>query len=115
MRRAVLAGFVVLGASLAHAQPPPPPNIPVPDPAQLPPAKPGEDMVLAEQIAASLVARAQELFDAKVYIDAKQLAVEALVRSPRGQAAAQAQFLIKAINTALGITDAPAKPPEKVD
>ena len=58
----------------------------MPDPNQLPPPKPGEDTVLAEQIAASLVARAQELFDAKVFIDAKQLAVEALVRSPRGRA-----------------------------
>ena len=35
------------------------------------------DPVLDEQIAEQLVERAQELLDAKVYVDAKQLAVEA--------------------------------------
>jgi len=71
--------------------------------------------VLAEQVAGALVQRAQELFDAKVYIDAKQLAVEALVKSPKGPAADQARFLIKAINQQLGIVDEDKKPDDKVD
>jgi len=61
--------------------------------------------VLAEQVARSLVQRAQELFDARVFVDAKQLAVEALVKSPKGAAADQARFLIKSINQQLGITE----------
>jgi hypothetical protein len=72
-----------------------------------------DDPVLAEQIALSLVHRAQELYDARVFVDAKQLAVEALVRSPKGQAAEQARFLIKKINEELGISDAPSKPEAK--
>ncbi len=101
-------------------RPPPPRSIPVPDPAQLPASRPGEDPVLAEQIARQLVGRAQELFDARVYVDAKQLAVEALVRSPRGDAADQARALIKAINQQLGISDEPVPvvapvPPVEVD
>lgn len=78
-------------AATAHAQPAAPPG-------------PNDEAVLAEQVAAALVARAQELFDAKFYADAKQLALEALMRSPRGTSATQAQYLIKATNTALGIT-----------
>lgn len=61
--------------------------------------------MLAEQVAASLVQRAQELYDARVFVDAKQLAVEALVKSPKGPAAEQARFLIKSINQQLGITE----------
>lgn len=98
MRRALLACSVVIGASWAHAQP-------------APGSPPSDEAVLAEQIAQSLVARAQELFDAKFYADAKQLATEALMRSPRGTAAAQAQYLIKAVNTAMGLQE--EKPPEK--
>ncbi|MDQ3334292.1 MAG: glycine zipper domain-containing protein [Myxococcota bacterium] len=95
MRRALLASLL-LGATTAYAQQPPPPS---------------DEAVLAEQIAASLVMRAQELYDAKFYADAKQLATEALVRSPRGTAASQAQYLLKAINTALGVPE--EKPIEK--
>jgi len=69
-----------------------------------------DDPVLAEQIALALVHRAQELYDARVFVDAKQLAVEALVRSPKGTAAEQARFLIKQINAQLGISDAPDQP-----
>jgi len=87
------------------------PTAPVPPP---PPPKPAEDPVLAEQVAHSLVQRAQELYDARVFIDAKQLAVEALVKSPKGAAAEQARFLIKAINQQLGITEE-AKPSDPVD
>jgi hypothetical protein len=78
-----------------------------------------DDPVLAEQIALSLVHRAQELYDARVFVDAKQLAVEALVRSPQGPAAEQARFLVKKINEQLGISDAPppapARPESKPD
>ncbi len=67
---------------------------------------PSHDVVLGEQVADSLVLRAQELYDARVFVDAKQLAVEALVASPKGQAAEHAKFLIAAINKQLGISDA---------
>src|SRR5215467_6141726 len=72
---------------------------------------PGKDPVLSEQIAEQLVARAQELFDAKVYVDAKQLAVEALMESPKGNAAERAKFIIKNVNAQLGITDDGGAPP----
>ena len=64
-----------------------------------------QDPVLAEQIAEQLVARAQELIDAKLWVDAKQLAVEALVQSPKGTAAERARYIIKLVNQQLGITD----------
>jgi hypothetical protein len=66
---------------------------------------PGKDPVLSEQIAEQLVARAQDLLDAKVYVDAKQLAVEALVESPKGTASEHARFIIKQVNQQLGIKD----------
>ncbi|MBA3393520.1 MAG: hypothetical protein H0T89_12805 [Deltaproteobacteria bacterium] len=125
LRTIALLGCLAMPA-LAHAQPSdpykqrkpePPPNIPVPTPEQLPPPRPGDDVVLAEQVARTIVQRAQELFDARVYVDAKQLAVEALVRSPRGAAAEQARFLIRSINQQLGISDDAPKPidPPPVD
>ncbi|MBA3452709.1 MAG: hypothetical protein H0T42_06440 [Deltaproteobacteria bacterium] len=84
---------------------------PTPAPAGTPsnptPAPGPDDPVLAEQIALDLVMRAQQLFDARVFVDAKQLAVEALVKSPKGAAAEHARFLIKLVNKQLGITDAP--------
>ena len=98
----------------ALAQPAP---APAPAPAAAPEDPyanpPGKDPVLAEQIAEQLVGRAQELYDAKLYVDAKQLAVEALVESPKGNAAERARFLIKQINQLLGIKDdaPPAEPP----
>jgi hypothetical protein len=65
---------------------------------------------LAEEIAFSVASRAQELLDAKQYVDAKQLAVEAIARSPRGVAAERAQLIIRAANTGLGIPN-PEDPP----
>jgi hypothetical protein len=93
----------------APTPPAPAPSAPVHAPAQVH----TDDPVLAEQIAMSLVHRAQELYDARVFVDAKQLAVEALVRSPKGAAAEQARFLVKRINEQLGITEAtePKPPP----
>jgi hypothetical protein len=92
-----LAGVMLVAlVGTANAQPAPQ------DPYANPP---GKDPVLSEQIAEQLVARAQELFDAKVYVDAKQLAVEALVESPKGNAAERAKFIIKNVNAQLGITD----------
>ena len=85
-----------------------------PTPAPVPSTTQSTDPVLAEQIAQSLVDRAQELLDAKVYPDAKQLAVEALVQSPGGPAADRAKLVIKQANAALGIvepTEAPPPPP----
>jgi len=73
-------------------------------------AKPGEDPVLNEQIAESLVQRAQELLDAKVYLDAKQLAVEAMVRSAHGTAAEQAKLIIHKVNVQLGIPEEDGPP-----
>jgi len=92
--------------------PTPTPTPPPPKPTPTPPpddansgAKPSDDPVLAEQVAQQLVARAQELYDARVFPDAKQLAVEALVRSPKGAAAEHAHFLIHAVNQQLGISE----------
>ena len=98
----------------------PTPPTPTPTPTPTPPpddantgAKPADDPVLAEQVAQQLVARGQELYDARVFPDAKQLAVEALVRSPKGAAAEHAHFLIHAVNQQLGISEEADKP--KVD
>lgn len=95
MRRVLLAcSLLAVSTPAAHAQSPP-----------------SDEQALAEQIAASLVARAQELFELKEYVDAKQLATEALMRSPRGPSAVQAQQLIKACNTALGVGEVKPPPP----
>lgn len=69
------------------------------------------DTVLSEQIAEQLVARAQELLDARMYLDAKQLAVEALVKSPKGVAAERARHIIKTVNQHLDIKEDPAPTP----
>jgi len=124
--RAVLVVLAISGAvsgpALAQPADPFPPAHPVPEqpapqaqprgPAPQDPYGQGaQDPVLAEQIADQLVTRAQELFDAKIYVDAKQLAVEALVESPKGNAADRAHFIIKQVNEALGIhEDEPAPP-----
>ncbi len=118
---------VMLTATASWAQPvdpykqPAPGPRPAPAPAPTPPAEstpqdpyaipPGQDPVLAEQVAEQLVSRAQELLDAKIYLDAKQLAVEALVKSPKGNAAERAKAVIKAVNLALGIHDTPQVDP----
>jgi hypothetical protein len=80
------------------------------------------DPVLAERIAESLVVRAQELLEARSFLDAKQLAVEALVNSPRGAAAEHARAIIHTVNQELRIPEdsprsepPPARPPEDVD
>src|SRR5689334_16596499 len=120
----LLLGLLLASAGRAVAQPvdpygPAPAPAPKPAPAPAPGPGPGspapaqvytDDPVLAEQIALALVHRAQELYDARVFVDAKQLAVEAVIRSPKGIAAEQARFLIKQINEQLGISDAPQKP-----
>jgi hypothetical protein len=115
-------------AAPAPKAPTPAPKTPAPAPAPKTPApapnapedpygatgRASDDPVLAEQVAQQLVARAQELFEAKILTDAKQLAVEALVRSPKGAAAEHARYLLKAINHELGIADEP-EPQPKVD
>lgn len=80
---------------------------PAAPPANAPPPSLAQDPVLAERVAAALVARAKELLDGKVYLDAKQLAVEALVQSPHGASADQARGIIHAVNQQLGIDDLP--------
>ncbi|MGE0869837.1 MAG: hypothetical protein AB7P03_14830 [Kofleriaceae bacterium] len=136
MRLVRALGALIAITQLAHAQPadpygdpapsPPPAIPPPPAPPSAPPPTPNtpqdpyvpaprgaDDPVLAEQVARALVTRAQELFDAGVFADAKQLAVEALVRSPKGPAADQARFLLKAANEQLGIVeDRPVARPE---
>jgi hypothetical protein len=72
---------------------------------------------LSEQIAESLVSRAQELVEQRLFVDAKQLAVEALVKSPKGPASEHAKLVIKQANAALGIVEpepdaAPVQPPD---
>lgn len=117
MTRAGVVTLVLAMCAPVAAQPagpPPPPDAPV-DPYAAP--TPAHDPVLDEQIAEQLVARAQELVDAKLWVDAKQLAVEALVQSPKGNAAERARFIIKTVNQQLGIADdqpaspAPTQPP----
>jgi hypothetical protein len=72
------------------------------------------DFVLAEQIAEQLVARAQELLDARIWLDAKQLAVEALVKSPKGNAADRARYIIRVVNQQLDIKEDPPPTPPSV-
>jgi hypothetical protein len=107
----------------APPPPPPPPSDPAPTPAAGAPVPAPDastepyapDAVLAEQIADQLATRAQELLDAKIYLDAKQLAVEALVKSPKGPAAERARYIIKLVNTHLDIKEDPAPtPPSEV-
>jgi hypothetical protein len=75
---------------------------------------PAQDPAMADRVAAALVARAQELLDGKVYLDAKQLAVEALVNSPKGPSADRARAIIHAVNQQLGIPeDSPRPEPPK--
>lgn len=76
-------------------------------PLPIPPSTPPSDPVLAEQIAQSLVARAQELYDARVFVDAKQLALEALQQSPKGVAGEHARHLVRLSNKQLGLPDQP--------
>jgi len=115
-------------------QPPPPappepapveqaPPAPAPTPAPPPPAAPtapqdpyGQD-VLNEQIAEELVGRAQQLLEARLFLDAKQLAAEAIAKSPKGNAADRARFIIKTVNAQLDIKEEGAAPPPapKVD
>ncbi|MFN0245748.1 MAG: hypothetical protein ACKV2T_02495 [Kofleriaceae bacterium] len=84
------------------------PDVPAPKPPMPPSAPPGlDDSVLAEQIAQSLVARAQELYDARVFVDAKQLALEALQQSANGAAGEHARYLVRLANKQLGLPDQP--------
>lgn len=129
LRRGVIVA-ALLGAATAFAQPapdapppPPPPQTPAAAPAPagdasstLGPQDPyGADPVLNEQIAEHLVARAQQLLEARIWVDAKQLAVEALVKSPKGNAADRARHIIQVVNQQLGIKDdPPPTPPSEV-
>jgi len=81
------------------------------DPYAAAPVRATQDPMLAERIAAALVARAQQLLDTRVFLDAKQLAVEALVQSPKGASSDQARAIIHAVNTQLGIPEDAPKPP----
>lgn len=98
--------------------PPPQPGAPAPSASSAPPpASAGSSSAdlaeaqLAEEIAFAVAARAQELLDAKQYADAKQLAIEAITRSPRGVAAERAQLILRAANAALGLPTAEEPPP----
>ena len=131
MARWLSFAVLLASAASAHAQPvdpyaDPKPATPVlvPKPAPAPVAPPSawgqpppapappnaQDPTLAEQIASSLVDRAAELIEAKIFLDAKQLAVEAIVKSPNGPAAERARAIIKQANAALGIAE-----PQPVD
>jgi len=129
--RAVLA-LVVLAAMarVAAAQPvdpykQPAPAAPAPAPAADEPEDPyapapvapapapvgaTPDSTLTDRVAEALVARAQELLDTRVFLDAKQLAVEALVQSPKGRSAEHARAIIHAVNVQLGIPEDSPKP-----
>jgi hypothetical protein len=95
----------------ADPSPPPPPTA-----TQDPYA--GQDAAareLDEAIAASLVERAQLLLDQRAYADARQLAVEALVRSPDGPSAAAARAILASANRQLGIAEHDAGPGAATD
>ena len=77
------------------------------------PVESAQDPVLAERIAAALVTRAQELLDDRLFLDAKQLAVEALVGSPKGSSAEKARAIIHAVNLQLGIPEDSPRPEPK--
>jgi hypothetical protein len=77
------------------------------DPAPEPAAGDAKEARLNEEIAFAVAQRAQELLDARQYADAKQLAIEAAARSPRGVAAERAGLIIRAANTGLGIPNVP--------
>src|SRR5215475_12994994 len=97
----------------AYAQDAPPPPSPPATPAAAP-QDPYAQHVLDEQIAEQLVDRAQELMEAKLYVDAKQLAVEAMVKSPKGNAADRARFIVSTVNKFLHINeDPPPTPPSE--
>jgi hypothetical protein len=65
---------------------------------------------LDEAVAASLVERARLLLDQRAYADARQLAVEALVRSPDGRSAPAARAVLASANRQLGIAEATGDP-----
>ncbi len=80
------------------------------DPYAPTPAPPASDTAAAEldaAVAAALVVRARHLLDAREWADAKQLAVEALMRSATGPSAAEAQDIVRVANARLGIVDPP--------
>ena len=92
----------------------PAPEAPL-DPYAAAPGGATQDPMLAERIAASLVARAQELLETRVFLDAKQLAVESLVQSPRGASSEQARAIIHAVNLQLGIPEDAPRPAPAAD
>ena len=67
-----------------------------------------------DAVAAALVERARELFDARAYADARQLAAEALVRSADGPSSSEAKEILRLSSRQLGIqepTEAELSPP----
>ena len=90
---------------------PPPPPPPSGDAPQDPYAADTAARDLDEAIAASLVVRARVLLDQRAYADARQLAVESLLRSANGPSSAEARELLATANRQLGLPDT-AAPPE---
>lgn len=74
------------------------------------PGSAAPDQPMSERVASALVNRAQELLEARSFLDAKQLAVEALVGSPRGPSAEHARTIIHAVNQQLGIQEDTPRP-----
>lgn len=106
------AGPIAPPAAAPSAAPAAAPSAPAAAPSA-PPAGPSGDLAeaqLAEEVAFAVAARAQELLDAKQYADAKQLALEAIARSPRGVAAERAGLIVRAANAGLGIPAAEEPP-----
>jgi hypothetical protein len=122
----IVAASLLLVPATAGAQPQDPYGDEVPPDMGPPPADPEpppgattdeRDPEVDEAVAASLVARAKELMatasTSEEWADAKQLLGEAVVRSPDGAAAAEAQELIEQVNVKLGIL--PKEQPEPID
>jgi len=121
MLRSIIAALFAL-ALVAHGSPvaaqdslqdpygTPKPKAPVVKPPALPktPTKPvsvPKVDPLDEAVAAALIARGNVLFNARDYANARQLFVEALVRSPNGPRAILALDMLKQANTKLGNKD----------
>ncbi len=111
-------GVLLGGGTAAVAQPATPgPGQPVGadaprDPYDDAPAAPAAgDPEVDDAVAEALLGRARVLTGEGAHADAKQLVVEAVVRSPQGPSAAAARALLAELNARLGISDAPPPSP----
>jgi len=104
-RLALILALVAGGSAAAQ-----PSTVDPVDPYAAAAPPPSDDVVIAQ----ALVARARQLLDADFPADAKQLAMEALIRVSDGDAAVEAKAIIEEADRRLGAV-APVAPPEHPD